>query len=373
MAESNGENMVGGRRSANAGSRRGASVRAHTSWCLAASIIVHAGAFSALSFVAAKSITTPPEVQFQFGADAVTVDPRGRTDGPSETGVGRESAFESGSEPDLSPMTQPLAASESVDDAGAARSNADTPSEVASTDTFVRVPELVLTGDASRVMDRTGEPDLQSATEHAESDNQVLTDAAEITFTTASPVKPSAAIRPVETLTRVQIRMVETVEVTSTTLKSAAAILVEVQRATAEARRRGAPGMLKPDQDSGDGSHASISQRVAQVDGPVSPGSRSTGGARIGVPSGIKSIRLPTPKYPLASRRAGEQGVVVLEVEVLEDGRAGNVLVDSEPGFPRLVQAAIAAVREARFEPAKVDGKPVRESVRIPFRFRLDD
>jgi protein TonB len=80
-------------------------------------------------------------------------------------------------------------------------------------------------------------------------------------------------------------------------------------------------------------------------------------------------IELPVPRYPTLSRRRGEQGLVVLEVEVLADGRVGHVRVVQSPGYRRLEQAAIDAVRQAAFQPARARNRPVASVVRIPFRF----
>lgn len=61
----------------------------------------------------------------------------------------------------------------------------------------------------------------------------------------------------------------------------------------------------------------------------------------------------------------------MLELEVLADGTVGLIRVLEEPGYPRLVAAAIDAARRMRFEPAKSDGRPVRSVVRLPVRFVL--
>jgi len=100
------------------------------------------------------------------------------------------------------------------------------------------------------------------------------------------------------------------------------------------------------------------------------PGSASPPRKR-GLPS-AEIVSLPVPEYPPRSRRLGEEGLVLLEVEVLPGGEAGEVRVLQAPDYPRLVAAAIEAVRKARFRPALSDGLPVRSFVEIPIRFRLD-
>jgi protein TonB len=88
------------------------------------------------------------------------------------------------------------------------------------------------------------------------------------------------------------------------------------------------------------------------------------------VEAGVVALKLPKPEYPLALQRAGEQGTVVLRVEVKADGRVGAIEVIGNPGYPRLVQAAIKAARKARFRPATLDGKPVDSFAKVPYRFR---
>jgi TonB family protein len=83
-------------------------------------------------------------------------------------------------------------------------------------------------------------------------------------------------------------------------------------------------------------------------------------------------LLLPAPEYPPRSRRLGEEGTVLLEIEVLPDGAIGQVRVVEAPAYPRLVSAAIEAVRQARFRPASRNGVPVSSSVEVPIRFRLD-
>ena len=93
--------------------------------------------------------------------------------------------------------------------------------------------------------------------------------------------------------------------------------------------------------------------------------------ATAGVPDGAADIRLPTTGYPPESRRTGEQGTVVLEVQVLADGRAGEIRVIESPGYPRLVDAAIKAVRKAHFRGAIRTGQPTPNLIRVPIHFEI--
>lgn len=64
------------------------------------------------------------------------------------------------------------------------------------------------------------------------------------------------------------------------------------------------------------------------------------------------------PDYPAASIRASEQGTTQLEVCVTDKGRVQSVSVVRSSGFPRLDDAAVNWLRNERFTPGMVGGKP---------------
>lgn len=78
------------------------------------------------------------------------------------------------------------------------------------------------------------------------------------------------------------------------------------------------------------------------------------------------------PKYPMMSKRIGEQGTVVLRVLVKSDGSAGEVEVKITSSYPRLDQAAVDAVKNWHFIPATKDGKPIDEWYQVPIPFKLN-
>jgi protein TonB len=85
-------------------------------------------------------------------------------------------------------------------------------------------------------------------------------------------------------------------------------------------------------------------------------------------PQGGYQVR---PTYPSSARRLGFQGITVLKVHVLIDGRVGEVIVQQSAGHPDLDQAAAAAVRQWRFEPGRRGDDPVDMWVLLPVDFRL--
>ena len=79
----------------------------------------------------------------------------------------------------------------------------------------------------------------------------------------------------------------------------------------------------------------------------------------------------PPPRYPARARRLGQEGVVDLLVELSAAGRVTEVRVVQSSGSARLDAAAVAAVRDWRCEPARVDGGAVAASARQRIRFSL--
>lgn len=77
------------------------------------------------------------------------------------------------------------------------------------------------------------------------------------------------------------------------------------------------------------------------------------------------------PEYPKGARQRGEQGNVVLEIGVGADGVCAEAKVVVSSGFPELDEAAVKAVRAARFTPAKSGTRRVSSIARLTLSFRL--
>ena len=77
------------------------------------------------------------------------------------------------------------------------------------------------------------------------------------------------------------------------------------------------------------------------------------------------------PSYPAQSRCFGEEGVVVLRVELDETGHVVQARVNSSSGHARLDEAALGAVRTWRCTPVTRNGQPVRAVALQPFKFEL--
>lgn len=81
----------------------------------------------------------------------------------------------------------------------------------------------------------------------------------------------------------------------------------------------------------------------------------------------------PKPIYPLASRRMGEEGTVILSVHILHTGQVDEVRLKQSSGYLRLDQAAIASVKKWRYTPAKKDNVPISCWHLQPVTFSLTD
>ncbi|MDO8207918.1 MAG: energy transducer TonB [Gallionella sp.] len=81
----------------------------------------------------------------------------------------------------------------------------------------------------------------------------------------------------------------------------------------------------------------------------------------------------PRPAYPMAARRMGWQGRVILNVEVLAEGACGEVSVLHSSGHEVLDNAAMNTVKSWRFVPAKRAGRIVTQWFKVPIVFSLED
>jgi TonB family protein len=77
------------------------------------------------------------------------------------------------------------------------------------------------------------------------------------------------------------------------------------------------------------------------------------------------------PEYPEEARNRQVQGAVVLDIHIGQDGTVEDAKLVS--GEPLLVDAAMAAVKQWRFQPRLVDGTPAEMQTRITLNFRLSN
>jgi len=75
--------------------------------------------------------------------------------------------------------------------------------------------------------------------------------------------------------------------------------------------------------------------------------------------------------YPPMSLRMGEEGTVLIGLEVGTDGSVTEASVLKTSGYPRLDTQATKAVHAAHFKPGTVNGKPVPMRVKLPIRYEI--
>ena len=81
----------------------------------------------------------------------------------------------------------------------------------------------------------------------------------------------------------------------------------------------------------------------------------------------------PAPVYPLESRRRGQEGIVLLSVNVDRNGNPLQINIKQSSGFFRLDQTAVKAVWRWKFSPARIGELPIDSMVEIPVRFSLKE
>ncbi len=79
----------------------------------------------------------------------------------------------------------------------------------------------------------------------------------------------------------------------------------------------------------------------------------------------------PKPAYPQEAREKGYEGEVILRVEVLPNGRVGQIEVKNSSGYELLDRSALTAVKQWKFVPAKKGDTPIPLWVNIPIKFQL--
>ena len=99
----------------------------------------------------------------------------------------------------------------------------------------------------------------------------------------------------------------------------------------------------------------------------ASPPHRPQFGEYVPVDQPAEAISKVDPIYPDDARQAGIEGTIIVQALVIEDGSVEECR--AVPSIPALEDAAVACVRQWRFKPAMVGGKPVAVWVTVPVRF----
>jgi protein TonB len=86
----------------------------------------------------------------------------------------------------------------------------------------------------------------------------------------------------------------------------------------------------------------------------------------------VKQPRLiygPPPVYPVLAAQGHIHGLVVIDAIIDEHGNVVQEKIVS--GHPLLVQAAMKAVSERKYEPTILDGQPTPVDLRVEVNFQM--
>lgn len=114
--------------------------------------------------------------------------------------------------------------------------------------------------------------------------------------------------------------------------------------------------------ESGGGGGANTAARSANATAPS---------GKVSAPRILKKME---PAYPEEVRRRGGAGLVLMRIEVLENGHPGNIAIQQSSSCPALDEAATQAVRQWQFIPARDEqtGLAVRCYTTLSVVFRLE-
>jgi TonB family protein len=133
----------------------------------------------------------------------------------------------------------------------------------------------------------------------------------------------------------------------------------------AGARDIAQPALAASDLGASDMTHRSalnvVPLSTALMPEPVKPVSQGISGGQV--------IHRVTPVYPSIALEQRLEGTVILSATVVEDGTVRNVKVME--GEAALGQSAVDAVKQWRYKPFELDGRPVKNEISVSVDFKL--
>lgn len=140
------------------------------------------------------------------------------------------------------------------------------------------------------------------------------------------------------------------------------------ERTGASRGTEGMPRAFSPGEGSREAGPFHRASSPSPPDGFPGGGSGADSGA-----SPARILSLSKPVYPVLSRRAGEEGKVVVEVRVGPDGGILGAEVIESSSHSRLDRAALKAAGQVSFRPATESGAPVESRMSVAYHFRLEE
>jgi len=80
----------------------------------------------------------------------------------------------------------------------------------------------------------------------------------------------------------------------------------------------------------------------------------------------------PAPRYPKLSKRLREEGTVLLQLLINQNGTVSEVEIKTSSGYPRLDRAAIKAVKRWRYTPASQGSETIAYRYEQPVHFAMN-
>jgi periplasmic protein TonB len=115
-----------------------------------------------------------------------------------------------------------------------------------------------------------------------------------------------------------------------------------------------------------------VEKEIVETVAAASPAQMPTGPVTLSSELSVSCPELARPAYPALSRRLGEEGTLMLKVELDESGRISKTQIVESSGYSRLDNAALSAVKTWRCQPAIQNGQPVRSVALQPFNFVIE-
>lgn len=108
-----------------------------------------------------------------------------------------------------------------------------------------------------------------------------------------------------------------------------------------------------------------------ETSGRVDPNATATKSAESEPVFDAAYLNNPAPYYPQVAKEKNVQGKVLLAVVVKTDGLPLDVSISRSSGSKILDEAALDAVEQWRFIPARSKGAPVQAKVLVPVEFKI--
>lgn len=143
---------------------------------------------------------------------------------------------------------------------------------------------------------------------------------------------------------------------------------------TAAARPEAAPALAPAPTPVAEATPPQTAPRAAPVAAPAPPAPQPAAAPAgpVALPaSALRYVTMPRLVYPAAARRLGETGTALVRVVVDVNGLPREVTLHQSSGHVRLDEAALDAMRAARFQPYHVEGRAVEAVAIAPLAFQL--